>query len=91
VAAINVAKKLCATQKQILWHTTFLIAIYRSTMSKYETLEEQMFGSSDDDWDDTQTTQETSQLTCDSPLSSGQTGGKGERTVAVRDFIAISL
>ena len=55
-------------------------------MSKYETLEEQMFGSSDDDWDDTQTTQETSQLTCDSPLSSGQTGGKGERTVAVRDF-----
>merc|ERR1719230_2497959 len=51
------------------WHTTFLSAIYRLTMSKYQSLEEEMFGSSDDDWD-TQTTQETSQLTVNSPLSS---------------------
>ena len=69
MAAINVAKKLCATQKQILWHTTFLSAIYRLTMSTYQSIEEEMFGSSDDDWD-TQTTQETSQLTVNSPLSS---------------------
>ena len=38
-------------------------------MLKYETLDDELFGSSDDDWDDTQTTQETSQLTCNSPLS----------------------
>ena len=71
MAAINVAKKLCATQKQILWHTTSVSAIYRLTMSKYETLAEQLFGSSDDDADlHDLHTQGDNRLTFDSPRSS---------------------
>ena len=58
----------------------FLSGIYRLTMPKNETLAEQLFGSfGDDDWDDTQSTQETSHLIVNSPRSTDSEPTRSDR------------